>query len=94
MRMMPRAVPMRMCVLRMRVGPWSMQTPEISQSSKRTSNMKSDHNLYVACEDSPQRTFFFCCPLSFYCNWQTMLHIYLYTCLEALLTVSAVQVLG
>ena len=29
MRMMPRAVPMRMCVLRMRVGPWSMQTPEI-----------------------------------------------------------------
>ena len=24
------------------------------------SNMKSEHNLYLTCEDSPQRAFFFC----------------------------------
>ena len=36
---------------------------EISQSSRTTtveSNMKSEHNLYLACEDSPPRAFFFC----------------------------------
>ena len=48
---------------------------EISRNSKTTtveSNMKSEHNLYLACEDSSPRAFFFCtfssCPLSFYCK--------------------------
>ena len=34
--------------------PWSSRTTKVE------SNMKSEHNLYLACEDSPQRTFFFC----------------------------------
>ena len=43
---MPRAAPVCMCALRMRVG----QMSEISQSSSTTmveSNMKSEHNLYL-----------------------------------------------
>ena len=43
--------------------PCGAEMSEISQSSKTTmveSNMKSEHNLYLACEDSPQRAFFFC----------------------------------
>ena len=34
--------------------PWSSRTTTVE------SNMKSEHNLYLACEDSPQRAFFFC----------------------------------
>ena len=47
--------------LRMQVGHVE-QMSEISQSSRTNaveSNMKSEHNLYLACEDSPQRAFFF-----------------------------------
>ena len=33
--------------------PWS------SRKTTVESNMKSEHNLYLACEDSPQRAFFF-----------------------------------
>ena len=29
-------------------------------SSRTTTNIKTEHNLYLACEDSPQRAFFFC----------------------------------
>ena len=58
---------------------WS-RCQKISQSSRTMveSNMKSQHNLYLACEDSLQRTFFFCTfscsllattsPLGFYCT--------------------------
>ena len=56
------AAQVRMCALRMRVGHVE-QMSEISQSPRTTtveSNTKSEHNLYLACEDSPQRAFFFC----------------------------------
>ena len=56
---------------------------EISRSSRTTtveSSIKSEHNLYLACEDSPQRALFFLhfllfssCPLSFYYTL-TLLH--------------------
>ena len=47
--------------------------PEISQSSRTTtveSSIKSEHNLYVACEDSPQHAFFFC---TFSCSLPALL---------------------
>ena len=53
-------VPVHMSALRMWVGHVE-QMSQISQSSRTTtveSNMKSEHNLYLACEDSPQRAFF------------------------------------
>ena len=59
MHMMPRAAP-HMCAMRMWVGHVE-QMSEISHSSRTTtveSNMKSEHNLYLACEDSPQRASF------------------------------------
>ena len=43
--------------------PCEAEMSEISQSSRTTMvelSIKSEHNLYLACEDSPQRTFFFC----------------------------------
>ena len=52
--------PVRMCAMRMRVGHVE-QMSEISKSSRMTmveSNMKSEHNLYLACVDS--HVFFFC----------------------------------
>ena len=55
------AVPVCMCALCMRVGHVE-QISEIIQSLRTTtveSNMKSEHNLYLAYEDSPQRAFFF-----------------------------------
>ena len=42
--------------------PCGAEMSEISQSSRTTtveSSMKSEHNLYLACEDSPQCAFFF-----------------------------------
>ena len=43
--------------------PCGAEMSEIRQSSRTTtveSSIKSEHNLYLACEDSPQRAFFFC----------------------------------
>ena len=53
--MMARAVP-RQCVYAYCAcgRPWSSRTTTVE------SNMKSEHNLYLACEDSSQRAFFFC----------------------------------
>ena len=81
--MMPRAAPVRMCAMCMQVGHVE-QMSEISKSSRTTtveSNMKSEHNLYLACEDS--RVFFFCtfllffssCSLSFYCTLTSLLSL-------------------
>ena len=42
-----------MCALRMRVG-------HGAQERLRLNRTWSEHNLYLACEDSPQRAFFFC----------------------------------
>ena len=42
--------------------PCGAEMSEISQSSRTTtveSSMKSEHDLYLACEDSQQRAFFF-----------------------------------
>ena len=42
--------------------PCGAEMSEISWSSRTTtveSSMKSEHNLYLACEDSPQHAFFF-----------------------------------
>ena len=54
--MMPRTV-LRQCVY-VRFAhagrPWSSRMTTVE------SNMKSQHNLYLICEDSPQRAFFFC----------------------------------
>ena len=57
MRMMSRAAPRHasayVCIVH--AGrPWSSRTTTVE------SNMKIKHNLYLACEDSPQRAFFFC----------------------------------
>ena len=60
MRMMPRTEPV--CIVH--AGrPCGAEMSEISQSSRTTtveSSIKSEHNLYLACEDSPQRAFLFC----------------------------------
>ena len=80
-----RAVSVRMCALHMWVGHVERMS-EISQSSRTTtveSNMKSEHNLYLACEDSQQRAFFFCTfscslialALSFYCTLTLLLSL-------------------
>ena len=57
-----------MCVLHMWVG---------HGTTAVESNMKREHNLYLACEESPQRAFFFLlfssCPLSFYCTLTSLL---------------------
>ena len=74
--MMPHTMPCQ-CALGMRVK----QMLEISQSSRMTtveSNMKSEHNLYLACEDSTcflllHSFLFSSCPLSFYCTWTSLL---------------------
>jgi len=42
--------------------PCGVEMSEISQSSRTItveSSMKSEHNLYLACEDSPQHAFYF-----------------------------------
>ena len=55
-----RAVPVRIAHAD---WPCGAKMSEISPSSRTTtveSSMKSEHNLYLACEDSPQRAFFFC----------------------------------
>ena len=57
------------------------QMSEISQSSRKTtveSNIKSEHNLHLACEDSPAFFYlhflwFSSCPLSFYCTLTSFL---------------------
>ena len=80
MRMMPRAAPRcasAYVVLRMRVGHGAQDKTTVE------SNMKSEHNLYLGCEDSPQRAFFFCtfsCSrlaliLSFYCTLTSLLSL-------------------
>ena len=64
MRMMPCATPRRASVyvcIAHAGRPYGAD--EISQSSRMTtveSNMKSEHKLYLAYEDSPQLAFFFC----------------------------------
>ena len=81
--MMPHAMPVRMCTLRMWVRHVE-QMSQISQSSRTTmveSNMKSEHNLYLACEDSLQRVLFFAlslvllCPLGFYYTLSSLLSL-------------------
>ena len=74
MRMMPRAAPRQCVCVHCACGqpPWSSRTITVE------SNMKSEHNLYLACEDSPRRAFLFCtfscsCPLSFYCTLTSLL---------------------
>ena len=54
------------CAMPVRIAhvgrPCGAEMSEISQSSRTTmveSSMKSEHNLYLACEDSPQHAFFF-----------------------------------
>jgi len=64
MRMMPHAAPHRAVPVRIVHAdrPWGAEMSEISQSSRTTtveSSMKSEHTSYLACEDSPQRAFFF-----------------------------------
>ena len=39
---------------------WVGQMSEISQSDYGWIEHKKEHNLHLACEDSPQRAFFFC----------------------------------
>ena len=64
MRMMPRAVPCQ-CALCMRIGrhvELRCQKLVTAQEQLRSTvelGMKSEHNLYLACEDSPQHAFFF-----------------------------------
>ena len=63
MRMMPRTVPCQ-CALRMRIGHVELRCQKLIvrallKSTTVESSMKSEHNLYLACEDSPQRAFFF-----------------------------------
>ena len=57
MRMMPHTA-LRCASAYLRIAhvgrPWSSRTTMVE------SNMKSEHNLYLACENSPQRAFFFC----------------------------------
>ena len=55
-----RAVPVR---IEHAGRPCGADMSEISQSSRTTtveSSIKSEHNFYLACEDSPLRAFFFC----------------------------------
>ena len=59
MRMMPCAVPVRIVHAD---RPCGAEMSEISRSSRMTtveSSMKSEHDLYLGCEDSPQCAFFF-----------------------------------
>ena len=59
MRMMPRAVPVRIVHAD---RPCGAEMSEISRSSRMTmveSSMKSEHDLYLGCEDPPQCAFFF-----------------------------------
>ena len=57
--------------------PWSSRTTTVE------SNIKSEHNIYLACEDSPQPAFFFCtfsCSRlalfnSFYCTLTSLLSL-------------------
>ena len=64
MRIMPRTAPCQYA-LRMRIGRHVEQRcQKLVRAQERLrstveSNMKSEHNLYLACEDSPQRAFFF-----------------------------------
>ena len=66
--------------LRMRIG----HVDEMSERSRTTtveSSMKSEHNLYLACEDSTTCIFllsfllFSSCPLSFYCTLALLLSL-------------------
>ena len=63
MRMMPRAAPCQ-CTLRMRIGRHvELRCQKLVRAQERLQSavelsMKSEHNLYLACEDSPQRAFF------------------------------------
>ena len=66
--MMPHAMPVRMCALRM----WVRHVEQMSQIK---------HNLYLACEDSLQRILFFAlslvllCPLGFYYTLSSLLSL-------------------
>ena len=72
-----RAAPVRMWALHMRVGHGAQDTTTVEL------NMKSGHNLYLGCEDSPQCAFFFCTfssprlahLLSFYCTLTSLLSL-------------------
>ena len=85
MRMMLHTAPCHagMCTLQMRVGHVE-QMSEISQSSRTTtveSNMKSEHILYLACEDSTacflllHFFLFLSCPYSIYCTLTSLLSL-------------------
>ena len=70
MRIMPRAAPC-LCALRMQIG----HVDEMSERSRTTtveSSMKSEHNLYLACEDST--TCFFL--LNFSCSLLQVLALF------------------
>ena len=62
-RMIPRTAPYQ-CTLRMRIGHVELRCQKLIvrallKSTTVESSMKSEHNLYLACKDSPQRAFFF-----------------------------------
>ena len=64
MRMMPCATQCQ-CALRMQIGPnVELRCQKLVRAQERLRStvelsMKSEHNLYLSCEDSPQRAFFF-----------------------------------
>ena len=70
MRMVPHAAPCQCICVHCACG-WAMWST-CQKLVRLNWTPKSEYNLYLACEDSPQRTFFFCtfsffsCPLSFY----------------------------
>ena len=63
MRIMPHAAPCQ-CALCMRIGHVKPRCQKLVRVWERLCmvelNIKSEHNLYLACEDSPQHAFFFC----------------------------------
>ena len=83
MSMMPHFALCRASVHRACYRPCGAEMSKISQSSKTTveSSMKSEHNLYLACEDSTTCIFllsfllFSSCPLSFYCTLTLLLSL-------------------
>ena len=86
MRIMPRTAPCQYA-LRMRIGRHVEQRcQKLVRAQERLrstveSNMKSEHNLYLACEDSTtcflllNFLLFSSCPLSFYCTLTSLLSL-------------------
>ena len=71
MRMMPRAMPCQ-CTLRM----WIAEMSELVRAQERlrlNRALKSEHNLYLACEDSPQTCFLL---LNFLSQYSTLQNTY------------------